>query len=247
MKIKISIPNIKEIELSKYDYVKIRKKLEGLSKEYKTKSEESKELRSKEISPSAGFAVTGDTFIGRPTLSQEAPIFWYRSLVHIGMRSFLRNIIGEITDTYLYQAGRVVGESLVKEGMIEKKKETKKQIEEIHEKIKKLKIGILSLLEFKEDYAQIQVDECISCAGMADIGEAVCFWEGGVIAGLLSTLLAKEVESIEYKCWGNGDQTCEFDVFIGKDSSKRAEKRQAEIKKMLEEGKKGIKGLGIET
>lgn len=247
MKIEVAIPGIKEVELPEYDYVKIRKKLEGLSKEYRVKSEKLRELRSKEISPFAGFLVMGDPFVGRPTISEKASVFWYRSLVHVGMRNFLRNVIGEVVDTYLYQAGRIVGESLVIEGLIERKKSLPEQFKEIHEKVKSLKIGIVSFLTSKTNYTQIRVDECISCAGQADIKETTCFWEGGVIAGMLSKLFNAEVETVEYKCWGNGDQTCEFDVFIGKDASKRAAGRKAEVKKILNKGEKNIQGLGIKT
>lgn len=244
MKIKVQIPEVKKIELKEYNYDRIREILEKLSKEYKIRSDKLNELRSKEISPFAGLATIGDPFVGRPTLSQEASVFWYRSLVHVGIRNFLRNVIGEIVDTYLYRAGRAVGESLIKEGIIEKKENLQEQIEEIHKELKMLKIGVVKILKFKEDYAQIKVDECISCAGQADIGETTCFWEGGVISGLLSTLLEKEVEAVEYKCWGSGATTCEFDVFIGEEALKRAEKRRIEVKKLLEEGKKDIKGWG---
>ncbi|GEM_PF-645680 len=247
MKIEIGIPGVKEIDLPEYDYLKIRKKLESLSEEYRKKSEKLEELRAKVISPFAGLVVIGDPFVGRPTLTQEAPVFWYRSLVHMGIRNFLRNVIGEVVDTYLYRAGRAVGESLVKEGLIVKKKSLEEQAQEIYEKIKTLKIGVVKILIFKKDYAQIRVDECISCAGQADVGETTCFWEGGVISGMLELLLGERVESVEYKCWGNGDQTCEFDIFIGKDAPKRAEKRRAEILKMLEEGKKDIQGLEIKS
>lgn len=247
MKIKVGVPGVEEVELPQYDYKKIREMLEKLSKEYRQRSERLEELRAKTISPFAGFPVMGDPFVGRPTLTPEAPVFWYRSLVHVGMRNFLRNVIGEVVDNYLYRAGRTVGESLVKEGLIERKENLTEQIKEIHEKIKSLKIGVVTVLTFKEDYAQIRVDECISCAGQANIGETTCFWEGGVIAGILSTLLNAEVETVEYKCWGNGDQTCEFDVFIGKDASKRAEQRRAEIRNLLERGERNIRGLGVET
>lgn len=199
------------------------------------------------ISPFAGFPVVGDPFVGRPTVADVAPVFWYRSLVHIGFRNFLRNVLGEVVDVYLYRAGRAVGETLIREGFMERKAEIGEQLREIHEKLKALGIGVVRVLQFKDDYAQIRVDECISCAGQADVGETTCFWEGGVLAGILSTILETEVEAVEYKCWGNGDQTCEFDIFIGRTAAERAEARRAEIKRALSEGKKGIRGLGVES
>jgi len=247
MKIAVTLPGVKAIELPKYDYKKLRKELEKLSEEYKTKSEKLRELRTEIISPHAGFPVIGDPLVGRPVVSEEAPVLWYRSLVHLGIRGYLRKTLGDVVDEYLYRAGKEVGINLVKEGLIEKKANNDEQVKEIHEKIKALKIGILSVLEFKEDYAQIRVDECISCAGIANVGESVCYWEGGTIVGILSVLFETEVGAAEYKCWGNGDQACEFDVFIGADASKKTDDRKKEIKAMQERGEKEIKGLGIET
>ncbi len=232
MKIKTYIEGSEEVELPEgYDYSVLREKLENASEKYKSNSEELEKSREKKTSPFEGLDLNGNPFVGRPTLSEEAPIFWYRSLIHTGMRNFLRKLMGEQVDVYLYQAGKEVGRYFVKSGMIEKKEEVKDLLKEIHEKVKALKIGRISVLEMQDNYARIRVDECISCAGMLNTGEMVCFWEGGVIAGLLSKILEQDVEAVEYKCWANGEEVCEFDIFIGKNAEERCKKRHKELDK----------------
>ncbi len=229
MKFRTSHISGTEINLPEYDYQKIKKELEERSEEYKKRSQELEELRSQRISPFSGLEVEGDALVGRPTLTEEAPVFWYRSLVHNGMRNHLRKLVGDEIDAYLYKAGTEMGKELVKKEFIAEKEDLEEQKKEVAEKIKEAKIGIVQFLSFEEDYARVRVDECVSCAGQADIGEMVCFWEGGVLSGIISSLFRVSAEALEYKCWGNGDETCEFEIFIGEDASERFEKRYREL------------------
>ncbi len=233
MKIKTYIADADEIDLPKYDYNLLKKELENQSGDYKERSQKLNDLRSEKISPFGGLEINGDPMIGRPTLSEGAPVLWYRSLVHIGMRNYLRKTIGEEIDIYLYKAGKEAGKYMFEIGLIEKKENIDEQIDELQKKLKDFKVGILEVLESTEDCMKIRIDECISCAGVANIGEVVCFWEGGVIAGLFTGLMGKKAEAVEYNCWGKGNETCEFEVFIGDDAVERYQKRYKDIKTNL--------------
>lgn len=71
--------------------------------------------------------------------------------------------------------------------------------------------GLLTLTEFEKDKLLVyQVEECADCCGIRDIGESICYFTGGVIAGALEHSLGKKVGSVESKCTAKGDSCCEF-------------------------------------
>jgi predicted hydrocarbon binding protein len=104
-----------------------------------------------------------------------------------------------------------LGANLVKTGLI-------KNIDEIADFLAKYKIGILDI--FKEEEIEngkkldLRVYECIECAGLPNIGEPVCFFETGMIIGILKELTHKEVSAEEIRCWTSGYSFCHFDVEI---------------------------------
>jgi len=111
-------------------------------------------------------------------------------------------------------AGIEMGANLVKTSII-------KNFDEISEFLANYKIGIFDI--FKEEEIKngkrldIRVYECIECAGLPNIGEPVCYFETGMIIGILSELTHKEVFAREIRCWTSGYSFCNFDVEI-KDS-----------------------------
>jgi len=75
----------------------------------------------------------------------------------------------------------------------------------------------------KQDDRQLYVDvyECVTCAGMMPVGRKLCSFEGGLIAGVMESILKKQVTATEITCIGGlGHKTCGFDVQIGADNSK---------------------------
>ncbi|WP_321422549.1 V4R domain-containing protein [uncultured Methanobacterium sp.] len=108
-------------------------------------------------------------------------------------------------------AGIEMGVNLVKTGII-------KNFDEISEFLVNYKIGIFDI--FKEEEIKngkrldIRVYECIECAGLPNIGEPVCYFETGMIIGILRELTHKEVFAEEIRCWTSGYSFCHFDVEI---------------------------------
>nr|WP_317852618.1 V4R domain-containing protein [Methanothermococcus thermolithotrophicus] len=47
---------------------------------------------------------------------------------------------------------------------------------------------------------------------MLFMGQPVCFFEAGIIAGCLENILNKEVKVTETKCHASGEDYCEFEV-----------------------------------
>jgi uncharacterized protein len=108
-------------------------------------------------------------------------------------------------------AGIEMGTTLVKNGFI-------KSVDEIAGFLANYKIGILDI--FKEEEIEngkkldLRVYECIECAGLPNIGEPVCYFETGMIIGILKELTHKEVSAEEIRCWTSGYSFCHFDVVI---------------------------------
>lgn len=105
------------------------------------------------------------------------------------------------------------GSNLVKEGII-------KTMDDISKFLIKYKIGILDIFQQEETERGIKLDlrvyECIDCAGLPNIGEPVCYFETGLIIGILSELTQKKVDASEIRCWTSGFSFCHFDVEIEK-------------------------------
>ncbi|MFX0171179.1 MAG: V4R domain-containing protein [Candidatus Hodarchaeota archaeon] len=54
--------------------------------------------------------------------------------------------------------------------------------------------------------------------GVSDIGQDVCGFLAGEIAGLLEVTLGEKASVVETKCWGLGNDHCEFDIILGETS-----------------------------
>jgi predicted hydrocarbon binding protein len=80
------------------------------------------------------------------------------------------------------------------------------------------KLGIVDVFDehTKNDkkVLDLRVYECIECAELPNIGKPICFFEAGVITGVLSELTKKEVIAEEIRCWTSGYSFCQFDVKI---------------------------------
>jgi uncharacterized protein len=135
----------------------------------------------------------------RPELGQEVPLTLFRILRIIGMRS----ILGESSGATLYMMGKNVGNML-----------EAKDIPELIDKIRELKIGIPEIEILDEDHMVVKLYECITCAGFTYTGEMFCDMESGIIAGLMEKVYGKKAKSTQTKSWSAGYNYCEFEIFF---------------------------------
>ncbi|MBF7096584.1 DUF2507 domain-containing protein [Alkalibacter mobilis] len=111
---------------------------------------------------------------------------------------------GKLSASILYQAGKSIALSTFNIN----------EIDEMTDYLNQLMVGKTRLVESSETKMVFEEDECAVCSGMPDIGEALCSFECGFIAGGLSKMLNKDVLVIETKCWGLGDRVCRFEAEI---------------------------------
>ena len=84
--------------------------------------------------------------------------------------------------------------------------------EEILARLQELKIGVLRIEEVDEESGRIilTVAEDADCSGLPVLGETVCNYDEGFIAGILSTYSGKLYTAVEVDCWATGDRVCRF-------------------------------------
>jgi len=135
----------------------------------------------------------------RKELGVDIPVILYRLIRLTG----LGKLLGASSGVALYSVGKTIGESL-----------ELKTPEEFLELVKNLKIGIPKVTEMTEKKIVVQVFECVTCAGLPNIGEVICHFEAGLIGGALSKILGRSTKVTETKCYAKGDKVCEFEVLI---------------------------------
>lgn len=81
--------------------------------------------------------------------------------------------------------------------------------------MQRMMIGVPRLVHSDDELFVLEEDECGVCSGLGNIGEPVCTFEAGLLAGALEQVYRKPVSVAETKCWGLGDKICRFEAHIG--------------------------------
>ncbi|MFH1837205.1 MAG: V4R domain-containing protein [Candidatus Omnitrophota bacterium] len=199
-----------------YDYQKLLKEREEKDAAFTKKLNATRQRCKNVVGKEAGIAVVGDIediAIGRPTLGGAEFVINFRILRIIGLKWNLSGLLGEkASDGIVYSIGIKLGRDLVSSGLIQGK-DGKEFVTNFAQFIVNMKIGVPTVVEWKGDFPNIiKVDECISCGGMMNIGEPICHYEGGVIAGALSEYFKGLIVATEVLCWGHGEETCQFEL-----------------------------------
>ena len=56
----------------------------------------------------------------------------------------------------------------------------------------------------------LTVAEDADCSGMPLLGDTVCNYDEGFLAGVLTTYTGKKYTAKEIDCWATGDRLCRF-------------------------------------
>lgn len=136
--------------------------------------------------------------IVRPTFGDNAGVALYRLLRLVA----LEDIIGRGAAGTAYIAGKKLGTSL---GLA--------KLDDLLELCASLKIGIIKVPVATAHHVRIEVYECVTCSGMAPVGRTLCHFEGGLVAGALTTIFKQKIRAVETSCIGGlGDDACGFDI-----------------------------------
>lgn len=145
-----------------------------------------------------GVDVSNALKIARPTLGDNAGVALYRLLRLVA----LEDIIGRGAAGTAYVAGKKLGISL-----------RMAKLEDFLALCASLKIGIIKVPVLTNEKVHVDVYECITCSGMDRVGRTLCHFEGGLIAGVVETILKKRTRAHEITCIGGlGHDACGFDL-----------------------------------
>jgi predicted hydrocarbon binding protein len=165
-----------------------------------------------------GLDLIGNPVEGRKVLGEMVPVQLFRALRLVGVMEGMKEIAGRGANAIIYRGGRNLGLNIGKSisDQLTVPHDLNSYLSGVINTCQHLGIGLLSTAggSFDNGKVYLQVDECVSCAGMPDVGEVVCHFEGGMIAGIIENFIHKQIRCKEIKCWGKGDGLCLFEVLI---------------------------------
>ena len=147
----------------------------------------------------------------RGNLGDELPVMVYRMLEY-SLKDELKNRFGnEVQIDVFRSAGRKAGEYFAK-NMLNLDVPLDQFVNELQKKMQELKIGVLRIEDVNEETGKIilTVAEDADCSGLPVLGETVCNYDEGFIAGILSLYSGKPYTAVEVDCWATGDRVCRF-------------------------------------
>lgn len=134
----------------------------------------------------------------RPTLGGKVPIGLFRTVRLLAFREVLGS---KIAAAVLSITGRSVAEKMGIDS-----------IPELMRRLDDLAVGRAEIESQSDSSITIMVTECVTCSGAPNIGEPLCHFEGGFIAGALERVYGKPTRVVETKCWGMGDTFCRWET-----------------------------------
>ncbi len=149
--------------------------------------------------------------IHRPKLGDQVPLSIFRAFRHFSA-GYVEDLMGEKGSiTVFYNAGRTLGAEVGKRlGGNSLDEYLNKVVDFVEEQ----RIGILVPVSLGQDLMVFQLEECITCAGMPNIGRRICHFEAGLVAGIVEHILGRRVVAKETKCNAMGEGVCEVSVRV---------------------------------
>ncbi len=147
--------------------------------------------------------------IDRPELGDTIPLAVFRIFRQFSAQ-YSAEILGEsgVKTTFTY-AGRMLGHDVGKQLY---SSDLGQYLTSVQGFVYDAKIGVLDLVDSDSDEMVFQLGECVTCAGMPDMGMSICHFEVGLVAGIVETFVKKDVGAFESKCNVNGDDCCEVTI-----------------------------------
>jgi hypothetical protein len=113
----------------------------------------------------------------------------------------------------LYFAGKKLGTDVIAKGIAGA--DAKTVLRAIGKLFRDFGLGELELAELSDSKAIVRIRESSTAYGMRPIGKPVCFFEAGLLAGVLEGRLKRKVSVNEVLCGGLGDEFEEFLIRFG--------------------------------
>lgn len=143
--------------------------------------------------------------VERTHYGNDMPIILFRLLRLV----VLEDLFGPAATATGYLAGKKLG------GML-----PLASLDDFLKLCEQLRIGRVSARQIAAGHFHVDVEECLTCAGLQPVGRPICSFESGLIAGALQRITGQTVVSREVTCIGGlGDATCGFEIHVGDHSA----------------------------
>lgn len=85
--------------------------------------------------------------------------------------------------------------------------------------LRNLQMGILQMERFDPEsgYLLLTMSEDLDCSGLPVLGETVCHYDEGFLAGVLQIYTGRRYRVKEIDCWATGSRTCRFEAHVEED------------------------------
>jgi len=147
----------------------------------------------------------------RPVLGNDIPLLVFRVFRHFSA-GYVEEVLGRGAAVVFQNGGRELGKEA---GTMIFKPDPTEYLREVVNFVKDSKIGLLQIREVSDKMLVVDLDECITCAGMTPIGKRICQFEVGFVAGVAEVLIKRKPKAYETKCNANGEGTCQVSVELG--------------------------------
>ncbi len=171
----------------------------------------------------------GDIQRGRGDLGDEIPVSVYR-LFQQTIRSVLNTRFGEEEMAEIFRAaGVLAGRALVRE-RLDVSMPFDMFMRQISVKLEKLKSSIFKIKSYDDETGEgiIVVDNDPECSGFGNIGNTLCQYDEGFIAGIMQEYTKNEYTVTEIECWGTGGNSCRFELKPKLNNKKKSENKNHE-------------------
>jgi predicted hydrocarbon binding protein len=136
----------------------------------------------------------------RPTLGDQVPFFFYRYLSLFAVADSK----GGQAQHALFEGGHKIGVQLVKDMMYGDVNAVAQHFEQ----------NGMAHVVLEGGITRLRLEECATCSGLPNVDMALCYFDGGILAGALEQI-AKSAEPYgarEIECTGLGHSACVFEI-----------------------------------
>jgi len=114
-------------------------------------------------------------------------------------------------DRIFYDAGFKAGQEIYR-NLLDNPADVAELVSRLQQTMREQGLGILRVEETDLDALRfvLTVTEDLDCSGLPAIDEAVCTYDEGFVAGILSAHTGRKMRAKEIDCWCTGERVCRF-------------------------------------
>lgn len=157
----------------------------------------------------------GDIIDGRKNLGEDMPVYVYRLFQFTIKDELAKRYGNDVTVNIFRNAGELAGKEFAN-NLLNLDLPFNEFIAQLQNVLEENKIGILRIEKFDLNTgdAILTISEDLDCSGLPIIGETVCNYDEGFLAGILKMYTKKEYVVTEVDCWAIGSRVCRFEATI---------------------------------